>query len=86
MGFVLIGVLLIVLRLGGWVRFSESDGWAWAIVLSPFGLAALWWWFADSTGLTQKKAMNAMDARKAARREKQMEALGRYAPGSKKKR
>lgn len=86
MAFVLIGVLLIVLKLGGFVQFNKDEFYAWAIVLSPFPLAVLWWWFADSSGLTQKKAMNALDAKKAARREQQMEALGQFRPGAKKKR
>ena len=86
MAFVLIGVLLVVLRLGGWVQFHKDDFWAWCIVLSPFALAAVWWWFADASGLTQRKAMDALDAKKAARREQQMEALGQFKPGAKKKR
>jgi len=86
MGFVLIGVLLVVLRLGGWVQFHKDDFWAWVIVLSPFALAALWWAWADASGRTQRKAMRAMDERKAARREQQMEALGQFKPGAKKRR
>ena len=86
MAFVLIGVLLLVLRLGGWVQFHQDDFWAWAIVLSPFVLAIAWWKFADDTGLTQKKAMDALDAKKAARREQLMEGLGQFKPGAKKKR
>lgn len=86
MGFVLIGVLFLVLRLGGWVQFHKDDVWAWVIVLSPFGLAILWWMWSDATGLTQRKAMDAMDARKAERREKAMEALGQFKRGAKKKR
>ncbi|MDR7296307.1 MULTISPECIES: TIGR04438 family Trp-rich protein [Roseateles] len=86
MAFVLIGVLFIVLRLGGWVQFNQDDFWAWVIVLSPFPLAALWWWFADKTGMTQKKAMDALDAKKAARREQLMEGLGQARPGGKKRR
>ncbi len=86
MGFVLIGVLFLVLRLGGWVQFHKDDVWAWVIVLSPFGLAIVWWMWSDATGLTQRKAMDAMDARKAERREKAMEALGQFKPGAKKKR
>jgi small Trp-rich protein len=83
MGFVLIGVLLLVLKLGGWVQFHPDDFWAWAIVLAPFGLAAAWWAWADASGHTQRKAMQAMDAKKAARRDKQMEALGQYNPNAK---
>jgi len=85
MAFVLIAVLFIVLRLGGWVQFHKDDFWAWVIVLSPLALAVVWWWFADATGLTQKKAMDALDARKAARREQLMEGLGQYKPGKKKR-
>ena len=86
MAFVLIGVLFIVLRLGGWVQFHKDGFWAWVIVLSPFALAAVWWAWADATGLTQKKAMDALDAKKAARREQLMEGLGQFKPGAKKKR
>lgn len=86
MAFVLIGVLFIVLRLGGWVQFSKDDFWAWLIVLSPFALAIVWWAWADASGFTQKKAMDLLDDRKAARREQLMEGLGQFKPGKKKKR
>lgn len=86
MAFVLIGVLFVVLRLGGWVQFHKDDFWAWAIVLAPFGLALAWWMFSDATGLTQRKAMQAMDEKKAQRREKAMEALGQARPGTNKRR
>lgn len=85
MAFVLIGVLLLVLKLGGWVQFHKDGFWAWVIVLSPFALAVLWWMWSDASGLTQRKAMDAMDAKKAARREKSMEALG-LKQGEKKRR
>jgi small Trp-rich protein len=86
MAFVLIGVLFIVLRLGGWVQFHKDDFWAWCTILSPFALAVVWWAFADKSGLTQRKAMDALDAKRAARRDKQLEALGRFKPGAKKRR
>lgn len=86
MGFVLVGVLLVVLRLGGWVQFHSSDFWAWVIVGSPFALAAAWWAWSDASGYTQRKAMDALDARREARRQQQMEALGQFRPGAKKKR
>jgi small Trp-rich protein len=76
MGFVLLGVLFVVLRLGGWVQFHKDDLWAWMIVLSPFLGAVLWWMWADASGHTQRKAMQAMDERKAARREQHMVNLG----------
>lgn len=86
MAFVLLGVLLIVLKLGGFVQFHKDEFWAWLIVLSPFALALLWWAWSDASGRTQKKAMDALDAKKAARREQQMEALGQFNPGAKKRR
>ena len=86
MAFVLIGVLFLVLRLGGYVQFHKDDFWAWAIVLAPFGLAMLWWMWADKSGLTQRKAMDAMDAKKAQRREKALEALGMKQGDNKKRR
>ena len=86
MAFVLIGVVMLVLHLGGWVEFHKDGLWAWLIVLSPFALAVAWWAWADSSGLTQKRAMDALDAKKAARREQLMEGLGQFKPGAKKKR
>lgn len=86
MGFVLIGVLFIVLRLGGWVQFNQDDFWAWVIVLSPFALAVAWWAWSDATGLTKRKAMQALDEKKEARRQQLMEGLGQNRPGSKKRR
>lgn len=73
MWFVAIGVLLLVLKLVGVAPVGE---WSWLWVLAPFGLAVLWWAWADSSGLTQKRAMKRMDDRKEARREKALEALG----------
>lgn len=86
MAFVLLGVLLLVLKLGGWARFSESDFVAWSIVLSPFALAVAWWAWSDASGHTQRKVMDQLDAKKAARREQQMQALGQHRPGAKKRR
>jgi len=76
MGFVLIGVAFLVLRLGGWVQFSTSDFWAWVIVLSPFALAAVWWAWSDFSGYTQRRVMDEIEAKKAARRQQALEGLG----------
>lgn len=86
MAFVLIGVLFIVLKLGGWVQFNKDEFWAWVIVLSPFALAVVWWAWSDKSGLTQRKAMDAMDEKRAQRREKQLEALGMKQGDNKKRR
>ncbi|HEY0957389.1 MAG TPA: TIGR04438 family Trp-rich protein [Roseateles sp.] len=86
MAFILVGVLFVLLRLGGWVEFHKDPIWAWCIVLAPFGLAMLWWWWSDASGYTQRKAMQSLDAKKEARRQQQMEALGQARPGDKKRR
>ena len=73
MWFIAIGVVVVLLKLLGIAPAAE---WSWLWVLSPFGLAVLWWAWADKSGMTQRKAMKRMDERKEARRQKSMEALG----------
>jgi len=50
--------------------------WSWFIVLAPFALAVIWWAIADSTGFTQRRAIDRMEDRKRERRERDMKALG----------
>ena len=73
MVMVVIGVLLLVAKLA---EFGPTADWSWWIVAAPFVAAVLWWQFADSTGLTQRRAMQKMDDRKAQRRDRALEALG----------
>ena len=81
--FLVMGVLAVLLKWAGIEPVASSS---WLLVLSPFGLAVAWWAWADGTGYTQRKAMQRMDEKKAARREKAMEALGQIDPKNKKKR
>ena len=82
MWFVALGVLLLVLNFAGVGAVGRLVWWADAwIMLGPFVLAAIWWFIADSTGRTQRKAMDKMDAKKEARRVQQMESLGLRKPG-----
>jgi small Trp-rich protein len=73
MPFVGIGLVLLILKIAGIEPVSE---WSWVWVLAPFGAAMAWWLYADTTGLTQKRAIRKMEERKVARRERDMEALG----------
>jgi small Trp-rich protein len=50
--------------------------WNWWLVLLPFGLAVLWWAWADATGYTKRKAMEREDRRRQDRIDKNREALG----------
>jgi len=73
MPMVIIGVLLLAAKWAEWGPFAT---WSWWIILAPFGLAVLWWHFADSSGLTKRREMDKMEKRKVDRREQAMEALG----------
>lgn len=71
--FLILGVLLLVLKMA---ELGPVAGWSWWVVLAPFALAASWWAFADSIGLTQRRAMDKMERAKADRRSRNLEALG----------
>jgi small Trp-rich protein len=70
---VIVGVLLVVAKVA---EFGPFAGWSWWIVLAPFGVAALWWQFADSSGLTKRREIEKIEQRKQERRAKAMAALG----------
>ena len=77
MWFVVIGVAMLVMNLAG---IGPVGAWTWSeywwAMLLPFGLAILWWLWADASGWTQRRAMEKVDAKRDARREKQLDALG----------
>jgi small Trp-rich protein len=77
MWFVVLGVIFIAMKLAD-VGFVAA--WAWWWVLAPFALAVVWWAWSDSMGLTKKREMDKMEARKAERRRKNLENLGLYDP------
>jgi len=73
MAFVLLGTALLLLKMTGVTAVAD---WSWWLVLSPFALAVAWWSFADSIGLTQRRAMDKMEQKKTERRTRNLEALG----------
>lgn len=73
MYFVVVGVVLLVLK---WVEFGLVSEWSWGWVLAPFALAIAWWTWADSSGYTKRKAAERIDAKRDARRQKNLDALG----------
>ncbi len=81
--FVIVGTILLLLKFLE-IGFVADLSWVW--VLSPFGAAVVWWVYADSTGLTQRRAMKKMEDRKVARRERDMAALGLSVPSDRRKR
>lgn len=73
MVFVVLGMLLIAMKLAD-IGFVAA--WTWWAVLSPFAAAAVWWAYADSSGLTKKREMDKLENKKLERRRKNMEAMG----------
>ena len=73
MYFLGIGILLVLLK---YLEFGAVAEWTWWWVLSPFVMAVTWWYWADWSGYTKKKAMEKEAARKRARIDKNREALG----------
>jgi small Trp-rich protein len=45
----------------------------------------VWWGWADWSGLTQKKAMERVDAKRDERRQKSLDALGLQSPKKRKR-
>ena len=83
MWFLLVGVAFLALKLIG---VAPVAAWSWLIILAPFAFAAAWWAYADASGWTQRRVMRQLDDKKAARRDKQMEALGQGDPTKKRRR
>ena len=71
--FIVLGVLGILLKMAELGPFATLS-WLW--VLSPFPLALLWWFWSDKSGRTERLAMERLNARQAARRQKALDATG----------
>ena len=73
MYFLILGVMLLLLK---YLEIGPVAAWTWYTVLAPFGLAVLWWAWADWSGYTKRKEMEKEDQKKAARIAKAKEAMG----------
>ena len=73
MWLVIIGVVLLFLKASG---LAGATQWPWWLVLSPFGVALVWWQIADHVGWTQKAAQRRDEARQQRRKDARLEALG----------
>ena len=58
------------------LEIGPVTSWSWTLVLAPFGLAVLWWAWADWSGYTKRKAMEQEDRKKAQRLQKARDAMG----------
>ena len=79
----IVGVLLVAMKL---VDLGPVATWAWGWVAAPLGVALLWWWYADASGLNKRREMSRMEKRKAERRRNALENLGAGPEGVKEKR
>jgi small Trp-rich protein len=73
MWFVVVGCLLLAMKM---TEFGFAADWSWLWILAPFGLAVVWWSFADASGLTRQREMDKLEDRKQERRRRHMDALG----------
>lgn len=71
----LLGLGLVLLAMK-YLEMGPIATWDWWVVLAPFGLAVLWWAWADASGYTKKQAMKRENARRRARIDSNREALG----------
>lgn len=68
-----LGLVFLVMK---YLEIGPVAAWDWWIVLAPFGMAMLWWAWADTSGYTKRKAMEREDARRKDRIERNRAALG----------
>jgi small Trp-rich protein len=68
-----LGIILLAMK---YLEFGPVAEWSWWAVLAPFGLAAVWWTWADYTGYTKRKAVERETERKEARLERQRQNMG----------
>jgi small Trp-rich protein len=71
--FLGLGILLLALK---YLEIGMVADWSWWAVLAPFGLAVVWWTWADWSGYTKRRAMDRENKRKQARIDKSRQALG----------
>jgi small Trp-rich protein len=72
MYFLGLGCLLLILKLA---ELGPVATLSWWWVLTPFALAAVWWAWADASGYTKRKSMEAFDRKREERRARTKEAM-----------
>jgi small Trp-rich protein len=71
----LLGLGLVLLAMK-YLEVGPVAAWEWWWVLTPFGLAVVWWAWADWSGYTKKKVVEKENARRQARIDKSRASLG----------
>lgn len=83
MWFLGLGLLAVALKV---LEIGPVANWSWLTVLIPFGLAIVWWAWADWSGYTKRKAVEREDERKQARIDRQRSQMGMLNSKSRKRR
>ncbi|HEX6703680.1 MAG TPA: TIGR04438 family Trp-rich protein [Albitalea sp.] len=78
MYLVVLGVALLLMKVGD---IGPVGAWSWLLVLAPFGVAIVWWTWADVSGWTKRREMDKMEAKKRQRRIDNLDKLGMDAKG-----
>ena len=79
MGFVVVGVVLLVLKLAA---LGTVAHWPWWLVLAPFALAVVWWQLSDQLGWTTRAAQRRDEAQQKRRRAARVEAMSQRQQGA----
>ncbi|MDR2991695.1 MAG: TIGR04438 family Trp-rich protein [Burkholderiaceae bacterium] len=73
MYMLILGVALLVMK---WQALGPVAQWPWWVTLTPFALTVVWWFWADWSGYTQRKAMQRELRETQRRRQRRMEMWG----------
>lgn len=73
MYFLGLGLVLLALK---YLAIGPVADWSWWWVFAPFGLAVAWWYWADASGYTKRKAMEREDEKRQARINRSKDAIG----------
>lgn len=73
MYFLGLGIVLLAMK---YLAIGPVADWSWWTALAPFGLAIVWWYWADASGYTKRKSMERENLRKQKRIDANKEAIG----------
>lgn len=68
-----LGIFLLIMK---YLAVGPVADWSWWVVMSPFGMAVVWWAWADHSGYTKKKSMDRENKRKQERIDRNRENMG----------
>jgi small Trp-rich protein len=73
MYFLILGVVLLAMK---YLEIGPVAAWSWWWIFAPFALAIAWWYWADSSGYTKRKAMERENEKRQARIDRNKDAIG----------